>query len=316
MPPAAEPDPPLRVLIGETAAGKTSLALDVAEGVGAEILSMDSMLVYRGMDVGTAKPAPAERARVRHHGLDRVLPHERYDVQRWLADAEAALEDARARGAPVLLVGGTGLYLKALLHGLFQGPAPDPALRAELVARARAEGPEALHTELGARDPAAARRIHPHDEKRLVRALEVWMQTGRTLSDWQEQWGEGGGPSPAPRAARVVGLARSREVLDRRIRDRVRAMLAAGWADEVRGILAGGGFGPSAIQALGYREVIEHVEGRLGGEALEELVATKTRRFARRQRTWFRRFEAEWLDADAFDDREAAAGAARRALGW
>lgn len=286
-------------LVGETCVGKSALALELAEAFGAELVSLDSMLVYRGMDVGTAKPGPAELRRVPHHVLDRVEPNERYDVTRYLADAEEALAAIRARGRPALVVGGTGLYLKALLAGLFDGPAVDPELRAALRARAEAEGAAALHAELGRLDPPAAARIHPHDERRVTRALEVWHQTGRPISAWQREWGWDGG-APRERPALLVGLTREPAELEARILLRTRAMLARGWAEEARAIRDGVGFGPTSIQALGYREVLDFVDGRATRAETETRIALRTRQFARRQRTWFRRFPAiRWESAKA-----------------
>lgn len=290
------PDGPLLFLVGPTAVGKTAFALELAEELGAEIVSLDSMQVYRRMDVGTAKPSAEERARVPHACLDLVEPSERYDVSRYLADAHAARAAARARGRRALFVGGTGLYLRALSQGLFGGPDVDPVLRAELEARARAEGSAALHAELAPLDPLAAARIHPNDAKRVVRALEVLRQSGRTLSDWQREWGWHGAPAHA-RALRLVGLELPAEEHARRIRARVRAMFAAGWVEEARAIRDSCGFGPSAIQALGYREVLAVADGALALAACEERVLQLTRRFVRRQRTWFRSFPAiRWLE--------------------
>ncbi|MSR62363.1 MAG: tRNA (adenosine(37)-N6)-dimethylallyltransferase MiaA [Planctomycetes bacterium] len=286
---------PLLFLVGPTAVGKTAFALELAEKLGAEIVSLDSMQVYRRMDIGTAKPSATERARVPHACLDLVEPSERYDVSRYLVDAERALGAARKRGRRALFVGGTGLYLRALAQGLFGGPEIDPALRAELEARACAEGSPALHAELAPLDPAAAARIHPNDAKRVVRALEILRQSGRTLSEWQREWGWHGAPANA-RALRLVGLALEPEEHARRSVERVRAMFRAGWVDEARAIRDSCGFGPSAIQALGYREVLAVADGELSLAACEERVLQLTRRFVRRQRTWFRSFPAiRWL---------------------
>ena len=305
-------DEPLAFLIGATAVGKSALALDVAERAGAAIVAMDSMQVYRGMDVGTAKPTAAERARVPHACLDLADPPERYDVQRYLADAEAALDEIRARGLRPLVVGGTGFYLKALVFGLFGGPAADLALRRSLQERARARGRSALHAELTVIDPAAAERIHPNDEKRVVRALEVWEQTGRTLSGWQAEWGWGGAAPPG-RPRRIVGLRLEGAELDLRIGRRTTAMLDAGWAEEARCIRDEIGFGPTSVQALGYQEVLDLVDGKATRAEIEELVSLRTRRFARRQRTWFKKFpETVWVDADG----PRAAQAVLEALGW
>jgi len=179
----------LRFLIGPTAVGKSAAALALCERNGCEIVSLDSMQVYRGMDIGTAKPTPAERARVRHHMLDLAGPEERFDVQRYLRELEPVKADLARRGARALFVGGTGFYLKALTHGLFEGPGVDAGLRERLEQRYAAEGAEALHAELGRVDPPAAARIHARDRKRVLRGLEVFEQTGRALSDWQREWG-------------------------------------------------------------------------------------------------------------------------------
>ncbi|MCZ6598359.1 MAG: tRNA (adenosine(37)-N6)-dimethylallyltransferase MiaA [Planctomycetota bacterium] len=302
---------PLSFLVGPTASGKSALALEVAERIGAEIVSLDSMLVYRGMDVGTAKPDAAARARVPHHVVDLVDPSERYHVQRYLADAGAAIEAIRARDARILFVGGTGLYLKALTHGLFEGPPHDEGLRAELEERWDAEGGEELHAELLRADPRAGERIHPNDRKRVIRGLEVWLASGRTLTAWQAEWGAAGGAPGALARERVpgrvpgrviVGLEVPAERLDARIAERTRGMLADGWIEETRAVQGGVGFGPTAIQALGYAEVLRHLEGALGRGELEELVRLRTRQLARRQRTWFRGFpEIRWVDPEGPD---------------
>ena len=299
---------PIDVLVGCTAAGKTELALEVAGRLGAEILSMDSMLVYRGMDVGTAKPTPEERRRVPHHLIDLVEPSERYDVQRWLADFERAEAAVRAAGKRPLVVGGTGFYLQAVLHGLFDGPPADPSLRASIEQRGRELGDQGLHGELRRVDPLAAERIHPHDQKRVRRALEVWEQTGSPLSAQQEQWGWSGEARPG-RPRRLVGLAREEPRLTRRIRSRTRAMLDAGWVEEARRVRASCGLGPTARQALGYREVLELADGLATRAETEERIALRTRRFARRQRTWFRRFaDIEWIDPESADAPGVVAG--------
>ena len=284
------------LLVGPTASGKSALALALAEREGAEIVSLDSMQVYRGMDVGTAKPAPAERARVRHHMLDLVGPEERYDVQRYLADLAPVVDDLRARGARVLFTGGTGFYLKALLAGLHAGPPADPGLRARLEARARELGAEALHRELAGVDPASAARIHAHDVRRVVRALEVREQTGEPLSSRQREWGWHGA-RPAPRTSvPIVGLDRPDGELDARIAGRARAMLDAGWVEEALAIRDGPGFGETAVQALGYREVLALADGRLDREACLRSIALRTRRFARKQRTWYRKIPGvRWI---------------------
>jgi tRNA dimethylallyltransferase len=286
---------PLRVLLGPTASGKSALAMAVAERTGAEIVSLDSMQVYRGMDVGTAKPDAQERARVRHHMIDLVDPDERYDVQRFLRDLAPVLDDIRARGKTALFVGGTGFYLKVLAEGLFEGPNVDPLLRASLMERARTEGNDVLHAELLAVDAPSAARIHKNDVKRVVRGLEVWLQTGRALSAWQTQWGHASSGAPA---RRLVGLAVEPAILERRILERTRAMLEQGWAEEAGRIRAEPGFGETAVQALGYATALRVFDGEMGREEAAQAIALETRQFARRQRTWYRKFaDITWLDA-------------------
>jgi tRNA dimethylallyltransferase len=291
---------PLCCLVGTTASGKTSLALDLAQRAGAEILSLDSMQVYRGMDVGTAKPSADELARAPHHLIDLVEPGERYDVQRWLAAARAALTDVLDRGARPLFVGGTGLYLAALLRGLFEGPPIDPVLRKRIEVHGGKIGPQALHGELAAVDPASAGRLHPNDVRRVVRALEVWEQTGRTLDDWQREW-RAAEPLPRTRRARLVGLEVPIPELDRRIQARAGEMLDGGWPEEAARLRASGGLGESAVQALGYGEALALSTGELTRAEAVERVTLRTRQFARRQRTWMRKFPITWLGHDAPD---------------
>jgi tRNA dimethylallyltransferase len=304
-------------VVGPTATGKSRLALEIAERTGAEIVSVDSMQVYRGMDVGTAKPTSGERARVRHHLIDVVPPSERYDAKRYLADLAVVLRDLSARSRRALLVGGTGFYLKAILSGLFEGPPVDLELRARIEARVRAVGAEEAHAELARSDPRSAVRIHANDTKRLVRALEVLEQTGKPLSEWQAQWGWHGAGDRARRTPPIVGLDAPSETIDRRIEARTRSMLGSGWPEEAASIRAGEGFGPTAIQALGYAEALRLHDGEIDLETCAAEIARKTKRFARRQRTWYRKIEgARWLGATAEDgsDLGALADAAIRAL--
>ncbi|MCG3179931.1 MAG: tRNA dimethylallyltransferase [Phycisphaerae bacterium] len=296
------------VILGVTASGKSAVAMELAPAVRGEILSVDSMQVYRGMDIGTAKPSADEQARVRHHLIDVVAPREPFTVARYLELADAAMADMHARGATILAVGGTALYLKALTEGLFEGPDPDPALRRELAARADSEGTAALHAELADSDPAAAARIHPNDLRRIVRALEVHAQTGRPISELQSQFG-----SPRPGYAfRFIGIRRPREVESRRINARVRQMIDAGLVEETRSLLAApGGLSEQARQALGYAQVIEHLAGRCTLDEAVEQIKIQTRRFAKHQRTWFRRFgRVHWIEmGEDHDPADAAAEA-------
>lgn len=305
---------PLRALVGCTATGKTAVGLALAERAGAEIVSLDSMLVYRGLDIGTAKPGPRERERVPHHLVDVVGPQERYDVQRYLTDVDAALADLSGRGRPALFVGGTGFYLKALVHGVFEGPQVDPVLRAGLEARAQQEGPAALHAALSEVDPKAAQRLHENDVRRVVRALEVHAQTGRTLTDWQREWGAGGGGRPRV----LVGLECPMEELERRIVARTEIMLDTGWMEEALRLRAEPGLGPTAVQALGYSEVLALADGKLDRVECARLVALRTRQLARRQATWWRQFpEIRWVDAARDeDDVPRAAGEVAALLDW
>jgi len=292
------------VVTGPTASGKERLALAVAMQIGGEIVSADSMKVYREMDIGTAKPSPAARRAVPHHLLDVADPGETFSTARWLALAEAAIADVHARGRAAILSGGTPLYLKALLEGLFKGPAADAAIRERLKAEADARGTAALHARLAEVDPEAAARIHPNDLRRITRALEVWELTGRPISELQSQWGRRR-PSPGSEALDgrwrplLVAIRRSRDDLTRRIEARVRRMIEAGLVEEVRR-LAGrpGGLARGPRQALGYAEVLDHLDGRLAADELIPAIVAHTRQLARRQMTWIARFEGvRWLDA-------------------
>ncbi len=292
------------VILGVTASGKSSAAMAVAERSGGEILSVDSMQVYRRMDIGTAKPTPAERAEVPHHLLDVVEPSEEFSVARYLELADAAMADIHARGRPILAVGGTALYLKALTEGLFEGPPGDEALRSELRARAEAEGLEALHAKLRQVDPAAGERIHPNDIRRVVRALEVHQLTGRPISDQQQQFGQ---YRPGFDFT-LVGITRGREAENARINARVRQMIDAGLVEETRALLAEDPPpGEQARQALGYAQIIEHLEGRCSLDDAVEQIKIQTRRFAKHQRTWFRRFrDVHWIELAADEPGERA----------
>ena len=275
---------PLLAIVGPTASGKSEVGLAVAEAIGAEIVSVDSMLVYRGMDVGTAKPSLAERARVPHHLIDVARPSEPFSVARYRELAEAAVRGIRARGNRVLLVGGSGLYFRAVVDRL-EFPGTDPGTRSMLEAEAAALGPERLHRRLAELDPAAAARIEPRNVRRTVRALEVAAVTGRPFSAFQAAWDR-----YEPGRVRAAGIEIPREVLAARIEARVRAMVAGGLLEEVRSLVAQG-FGRwlTASQAIGYAEFARHLAGEL---TLEEAVAStvrRTRELARRQMVWFRR---------------------------
>lgn len=283
------------ILTGPTACGKTALALDLAERIGAEIIAMDSMTLYRGMDVGTAKPAAAERARIPHHLIDALDPWESATVAWWLKRAEEACADIAARGKRPLFVGGTPFYLKSLLHGLFPGPPGDPEVRRRLEEEAEIGGKEGLHARLAAVDPKTAARLHPNDVRRVVRALEVYEATGKPISTWQQTWDTPAfaeAPAAAPPPARIpaVVLELSREVLYKRIDHRVQLMVDSGWLDEVRRLRElPRPLSREAQQALGYRELFRYLEGTGGTwDETVSLIQTRTRQFAKRQLTWFR----------------------------
>lgn len=286
-------------VIGPTASGKSALAMRLAERAGAEILCVDSMTVYRGMDVGTAKPSPDERARVRHHLLDAAEPNETFTVARFVELADAAIADARSRRVPLVAVGGTPLYFKALFEGLFEGPGADEELRAKL----RAQGNEDLHARLKQVDPVAAGRIHVNDDKRLIRAIEVYELTGRPISSFQTHWSAEGPPGAWRHPVRWVGLQWDRDELNRRINARVKQMLAAGWVEEVRRLLTTyGQLSKTAAEAAGYEQLIAHARGELSLDDAVEQIKIATRQLARRQAKWFRRFrDVTWLPGATAD---------------
>ena len=276
---------PAVCLIGPTAIGKTGLSLALAAELDAEIVSVDSMQVYRYLDIGTAKATKAERQQVVHHLIDIVDPDEEYHVARFIADAAAAIAGIRRRGRLPLLVGGTGLYLKGLLEGLFRMPPIPPEIRQELRQRLEREGEGALHAELARLDPDSARRIPPGDRQRLLRALEIMTATG---IPWSRHLAERD-QAPLLDNVLLLGLACDREQLYQRINARVDQMVAAGLREEVERVLAMG-YAPSlkSLQSIGYRHMIEYLHGNWGWAEALELLARDTRRYAKRQLTWFR----------------------------
>ena len=272
-------------LTGATASGKTGVGVELAQRLGAEIISLDSMALYREMDIGTAKPTPQERLRVPHHLLDLLTPRDEFSVSNYLEAARRTMLEIRRRGREVLFVGGTPLYLKALLRGLFRGPPADWEFRCAVEEELQQTGLPALYERLRQVDPLSAAKVHPHDKRRIIRALEVYRATGRPISHLQTQFEEG---RPADRC-RVFVLLWPRDVLHERINRRVDAMFAAGFVEEVRGLLERHGtLSRTALQAVGYREVIAHLQGQLDLPATIEAVKARTRQFARHQETWFR----------------------------
>ena len=278
------------ILTGPTGSGKSRLALELAPRLNAEIVCMDSMTLYRGMDVGTAKPTPEERAAVRHHLLDVLQPHESASVAWWLEQAALVVKEIESRGKVALFVGGTPLYLKALLHGLFDGPPADAQLRARLEGEARQQGQQALHDRLAAVDPASAKKLHPNDLRRIVRALEVYELTGRPMSQWQTQWGEEADCKSAPREEdRCLCIDLPRDELYRRIDARVLQMIDDGLVEEVRQLRRlDRPLSREAAQALGYKELFAHLDGAVPLEEAVRQIQTRSRNFAKRQLTWFR----------------------------
>jgi tRNA dimethylallyltransferase len=275
-------------LAGPTASGKTAVGCELAERLGAEIVSLDSMSLYRGMNIGTAKPDGAARARVPHHLIDLLDPHEEYSLAQFVRSAESTSREIIERGHVPLFVGGTGLYLRGLLRGVFEGPAADWGLRRELELFAEREGCLALHARLGRIDPALAARLPPADLRRVIRGIEVYELTGLPLSVQQRE-------APLPETERprhVYWLRPPRAWLYERIDRRVDEMFRSGLVREVEELLAGARApGKTARQALGYKEVIGHLEGGLPIEETIALIKTRTRQFAKRQHTWFRNLE-------------------------
>lgn len=298
LPHAAAPPRPLLgddcwFLAGPTASGKTALGLRLAQRLGAEIVSVDSMAVYRGLDIGTAKPDHRDRSRVPHHLVDVVGADETFNVARWLAGVADALEAIRSRGRAILFVGGTPLYLRALRDGLAAIPGHVPEVRDRLVAEARARGTPLLHARLASLDRAAAGRIHPNDTKRVVRALEVIETTGEALSPLLA-------PQPHPVfARRLLVVDRPRALLRARIDARVDAMFAGGIVEETRLALSlPGGIGATAAQGAGYAEAIDFLAGRIDLAEAVSRTKRRTHHLAKRQRTWLRSFPgAVWIGA-------------------
>jgi tRNA dimethylallyltransferase len=272
-------------LTGPTCSGKTPLAIELAKLLDAEILSLDSMAVYRGMDIGTAKPSLAQQQMVRHHLIDIAEPTDSFSVSCYVEAAHKCAAEILGRGKKVLVAGGTPLYLKCLLRGLFVGPPADWEFRNSINEDLKVYGPEALKARLAQVDPLLAHRLHLHDSRRMIRGLEVARVTGRPLSHWQEQF-----ENPAPRKFAPVAVLRlDRAWLHERINTRVERMLAEGLLVEVEQLLARyGSLGHTAAQAVGYREMLQQIQGELPVEETTDKIKAHTRQFARRQEIWFR----------------------------
>ena len=277
------PQAPLIAVIGPTAVGKTALAIRLCLAVGGEVISADSRQVYRGMDIGTAKPTPEERRLVPHHLIDVVDPDQPFSLAEFQAQAYAAIRDVVSRGKVPFLVGGTGQYVQAVLEGwTVPRVPPDPAFRERLYREAAEIGPERLHARLAEVDPEAAAKIHPRNTRRIIRALEVYHATGAPISHWQRK-------HPPPYRILRIGLTMPRDVLYRRIDERVDRMIALGLVDEVRRLVAKGyGWDLPAMSGLGYAQIGQYLRGEIDLQEAIRRIKRDTRRFVRHQYNWFR----------------------------
>ena len=286
---------PVLTILGPTATGKSELALAVAEALGGEIVNADSLQAYRGLDIGTAKPSPEDRARVPHHLIDILEPHERYSAGEFARRAQEAIAEIGERGRVPIVVGGSGLYLRALFEGISPVPQGDPEVRRELRERLEADGLGPLRDDLARLDPETAARLTAGDTQRILRALEVAFVSGKPLSAWISEQ-----PFGTQRIAGIrVGLTLPRSILYDRIAGRVASMMEAGWLEEVAGLLRRG-LTPRlpAFQAIGYRQLVRYLEGNGSLEQAVAEIVRETRRFAKRQETWFRKEpDVTWFSA-------------------
>ena len=282
------------LILGVTASGKSRLAFELASTIGAEIISIDSMKVYRRMDIGTAKPSAARRRQIRYHLIDVVEPSESFSVDRFLKLTENAIKQIGSAQKPVVAVGGTAMYIKAMLYGIFEGPGTNDRIRKKLRSQIDARGLAELHKKLAEADPDAAQRIHPNDARRIVRAMEVFELTGKPISSFQQQFDA----ENTLRDWKIIGLRRDKADTGTRINQRVKRMLENGFIDEVKALLAEDEpLSKQAASAIGYAEIIDHLNGNLPFEEAVEKIKINTRRFAKAQRTWFKTFKnVNWLD--------------------
>lgn len=291
--------PKVVVICGPTGIGKTRLSLELARQFNGGIVSADSMQIYKYMDIGTAKPEAAERAAAPHYMIDVADPDEPYDAARYAREARETVTALKKQNKLPLIIGGTGLYIKALLHGLFQAPPSSPQLREKLRGKARQKGSKYLHDRLAACDPEAAGRIHPNDTYRIIRAIEVYKITGRPISEYRRNHGF----SESPFCAIKIGLHIERQILYERINQRVEKMIAAGLLDEVRGLLEKGyGSELKSMQSLGYRHMTNYLHGCLSWQDAVDQMKRDTRRYAKRQLVWFRQDpEIIWTPPDCLE---------------
>jgi tRNA dimethylallyltransferase len=286
------------LILGVTAGGKGKLAFELAKKINAEIISIDSMKVYKRMDIGTAKPSKEAQNQIKYHLIDVVELSESFSVDTFLSLTAKAVKDIEAKGKPIVAVGGTAMYIKALLYGIFDGPSTDENIRNQLKQQISQVGLAQLHKNLTQIDPAAAERIHPNDEKRIIRALEVYELTGKPISEFQQQFASG------PKTDwLVLGVQRDKTDASHRINERVKKMIDAGLVDEVKALLAEPK--PLSMQArcaIGYAEIINYIDGKETLDKTIENIKINSRRFAKAQRTWFKTFRfVNWLDAQQDD---------------
>jgi tRNA dimethylallyltransferase len=296
---------PIPVIIGPTAVGKTDLSLAIARDLDAEIVGGDSRQVYRFLDIGTAKPSIAQRHTVPHHLIDILNPDDPLNAAGFAQLAWGCIHAIEARGKQPVVVGGSGLYIRALTDGLFAGPGAHPCLRMALEAEVHSLGLQSLHDRLAAVDQAAANRIHPHDRVRIIRALEIYTLTGRPISQWQCQW-----QNPVrPRTFVLIGLTRDREDLRQRMAARTEAMLQMGLEGEVRRLLSMGYSSTlPTLQSVGYGEMVAYLGGAGDLARARELIERHTWRLAKRQMTWFRRIPGiHWISLTEMSDSAAIA---------
>jgi tRNA dimethylallyltransferase len=281
------------LILGVTASGKGKLAFELANRLNGEIVSVDSMKVYRRMNIGTAKPPLEKRKQIPYYLIDVVEPSDSFSVAGFLELAEAAVKDILSRNKPVVAVGGTALYIKSMLYGLFEGPGADEKIREELKEQVKAEGLDKLYAQLQKIDPEAASRISANDQRRIVRALEVYRLTGKPISSFQSQWKQSSNNEWT-----IIGLRREKTEESKRINARAKMMIDAGLVDEVKGLLAEGKpLSNQARCAIGYAEIIEYLAGKTTLDDAIESIKKNTRKFAKQQRTWFKTFPGvHWLD--------------------
>lgn len=296
---------PLVVIIGPTAAGKTDVAIELAKMVRGEVISADSMLVYRGMDIGTAKPTLEEMQGIPHHMIDLVDPNEEFSVAMYQQGAENLIDDITSRGNLPFLVGGTGLYVRAVIDHYDFTPAPrDEQLRERLKQEAEELGAEEMHRKLAEVDQQSAARLHPNDTRRVIRALEVYYQTGKPISEYQYTH-----KNNNPKYQLMMfGLNMDRQLLYNRINQRVDIMLEKGLVSEVKQLMERYGSLGTAMQGLGYKEIVAYLNGECSLEEAAEILKRDTRRFAKRQLTWFRADNRiKWLNLEDFSDKKQVA---------